>query len=269
MEICLRLWRGVGLAGRRHLLRRSSKYRLESGGAIIAIAGGDGAGKSTVVEGLSAWLSRDFATTSVHLGKPAWSWTTVTVRAILKVGQLLGLYPTESTFRATLEQRSLVSTGYPWLLREFCRARDRYASYVEARRYAAAGGLLISDRFPLPQVRLMDGPLAQRFLDQRSDRPRDEAFLSPQPGHWLARALVRLEASYYQHIAPPEVLIVLRVDPEIAVRRRSDEDAIPVRERSTEIWQLDWQHTNAHVVDASKSKAEVLAEVKALVWAEL
>ncbi len=269
MDIGLRLWRGVALAGRRHLLRRSSKYRLESGGAIIAIAGGDGAGKSTVVDALGAWLSRDFVTASVHLGKPAWSWTTATLRAILKVGQLLGLYPPESTFRATLEQRSLVSTGYPWLLREFCRARDRYASYVGARRFAAAGGLLISDRFPLPQIRLMDGPLAQRFLDQRSGRPRDEAFLSPHPGHWLARALVRLEASYYQHIASPEVLIVLRVDPEIAVRRRSGEDAIPVRERSTEIWQLDWQHTHAHVVDASKSKPEVLAEVKALVWSEL
>lgn len=269
MEICLRLWRRAALAGRRHLLGHSSKYRLESGGAIIAIAGGDGAGKSTVVDALGAWLSRDFVTTSVHLGKPAWSWTTATVRTILKVGQLFGLYPPESTFRATLEQRSLVSTGYPWLLREFCRARDRYASYVGARRFAAAGGLLISDRFPLPQVRLMDGPLAQRFLDQRLDGPRDEAFLSPHPGQWLARALVKLEASYYQHIALPEVLIVLRVDPEIAVARRIGEDAVPVRERSTEIWQLDWQHTNAHVIDASKSKSQVLAEVKALVWSEL
>ncbi len=269
MEIWLRLWRRAASGCRRHIFRRSSKYRLESGGAIIAIAGGDGAGKSTVVDALYAWLSRDFATASVHLGKPSWSWTTATIRAILKLGQLLGLYPAESNFRATLEQESLVSAGYPWLLREFCRARDRYASYVGARRFAAAGGLLISDRFPLPQIQLMDGPLAQRFLDQRLDRPRDEAFLSPHPGHWLARALVRLEASYYQQIASPEVLIVLRVDPEIAVARRRGEDEIPVRERSTEIWQIDWQHTNAHIIDASKSKSEVLAEVKALVWSEL
>jgi thymidylate kinase len=269
VEIFLRLCRRGLSAGRRQVSGRASKFRLNNGGAMIAIVGGDGAGKSTVVDALSGWLSRDFVTASVHLGKPSWSWTTATVRGILKVGQLLGLYPPESTIRETLKQKSLMSTGYPWLLREVCRARDRHLRYVRARRLAADGGLVISDRFPLPQIRIMDGPQAQRFLGHAGEAPQKDSFLGPDPDDPLPRALVKLEESYYQRIAAPEVLIVLRVNPEIAVERRIGEDPTAVRERSTEIWNLDWRHTNAHVIDASKSKAEVLAAVKALVWSEL
>jgi len=239
------------------------------GGARIALLGGDGAGKSTAVNALYAWLSENFETTRVHMGKPAWSWTTVTIRGILRIGQLLGLYPVESSFRKTLNQKSLVSPGYPWLLREVCRARDRYWVYMKAQRFAANGGLVIFDRFPDPQIRLMDGPQAERFLSQLTDGPQAERFLSPHQGSRLARGLVKLEESYYRQIVLPELLIVLRVDPAIAVQRKTDEDPATVRERSTEIWELNWEHTDAHVIDASKGKAEVVTELKALIWPEL
>jgi thymidylate kinase len=266
-DLCLRLGRGASSRLRRHVLRCSEKRQLAGGGGIIAIVGGDGAGKSTVVEGLSAWLSRDLETSSVHMGKPRWSWLTTTIRAIVKIGQLMGLYPPESSFRETLEQRSFATTG-PWLLREICRARDRYAKYVAARRSAGAGALVISDRFPLPQIRLMDGPLAQRLLDAL-DAAGEVGRLSLRRGSAVARAVVKMEESYYRRYTAPEVLIVLRVDPEIAAERRAGEDVVAVRERSTEIWHVDWQHTRAHVIDAGRPKAEVLALAKAVVWSEL
>jgi thymidylate kinase len=266
LDRLLRCWRRLSLAGRQ--LREPQRNRLRSGGAIIAVVGGDGSGKSTVVDGLCSWLSSDFDTRNVHLGKPAWSWATAAVRGVLKLGQLAGLYPPEATFRQTLGRKSLVSIGYPWLLREVCRARDRYGLYVGARRFAARGGLVVTDRFPLPEIRVMDGPQARRFLAQPFDGP-ERALLSPHPEDRLPSTLARLEESYYQRIAPPEVLVVLRVDPEIAVQRRTGEDVVPVRERSLEIWGIDWRHTNAHIVDGGKPKAEVLAEVKSIVWSEL
>lgn len=265
----LKLWRRAALAIRRRIFKTSSKYHLESGGAMIAILGGDGAGKSTVVDALYTWLSKNFETTRVHMGKPAWSWTTRIVRGILKIGQLLGLYPVESTFRETLNQKSLVSPGYPWLLREACRARDRYLTYVKARRFAANGGLVILDRFPIPQIRLMDGPLADRFVSQLMDGPHADRFMSPHRASRLVKVLVNLEESYYHQFVSPELLIVLRVNPEIAVQRKTGEDATSVRERSTEIWKLSWEHTGAHIIDGSKSKTDVLTEVKALMWSEL
>jgi thymidylate kinase len=265
----LKLWRRVALAIRRRIFKSSFKYRLESGGAMIAVVGGDGAGKSTAVDALYDWLSKSFETTRVHMGKPAWSWTTITIRGILKIGNLLRLYPVESTFRETLNEKSLVSPGYPWLLREVCRARDRYRTYIKARRFAANGGLVICDRFSLPQIRLMDGPLAARFISELMAGPQAGQFMGPQQDSRPARILVKMDERYYQQTVLPELLFVLRVDPEIAVQRRSDEDASAVRERSTEIWELNWEHTDAHIIDAGKSKTDVLSELKALLWPEL
>jgi len=99
--------------------------------------------------------------------------------------------------------------------------------------------------------------------------PQAERFISPHQASRFARALVKLEESYYDQISAPEFLIVLRVDPEIAVQRRADEDETFVRERSTEIWELNWQNTDAHVIDGGKSKTEVLTDLKTLIWSEL
>ncbi len=268
-DFFLKLWRRLKIAFRRRVSKSVPKYRLERGGAMIAIVGGDGAGKSTAVEAIGGWLSEHFDTSTVHFGKPAWSLTTTLLRGILKIGNFLGLYPEESSFRETLTQETLVSQGYPWLLREICRARDRFWTYIRARRKALHGELVICDRYTVPQIRLMDGPLAASFLPQLRDGPQGKRFLTPQPESWFAGALVSLEESYYRHTVQPEVLAVLRVSPEIAVQRKTDEDAAAVRERSTEIWEIDWSQTNAHVIDASQSRSGVLTELKALIWSHL
>lgn len=269
VAIFLRVWRRVKLAIRRRVVRSATKYRLASGGGMIAIVGGDGAGKSTAIDALYAWLSKNFATTRVHLGRPAWSWTTVAIRAILKIGNILGLYPVDASFRETLKQRSPVSPGYPWLLREVCRARDRYRTYVKARRFAANGGLTILDRFPVPRITLMDGPRTARFLSQLAGGSLADQFLAPRPSSRFARGLVKREEEYYRQTVLPEVLVVLRLDPEIAVQRKPDEDPAFVRERNAEIWELAWEDTDALVIDASESKAAVSAKIKALIWSKL
>lgn len=269
LDAFLKLWRRPAWAIRRRIFRTSSKYRLTSGGGIIAIIGGDGAGKSTAVDALYEWLSKDFDIIKIHLGKPAWSVVTIVVRGILRIGQLLGLYPPESSFQETVKQRSFVSPGYPFLLREVCRARDRYRIFLKARRFANNGGVVIFDRFPLPNIQRMDGPLAEQFIKQLADGPCLNQFLSPCPGSRLINAIVALEKSYYQKIISPEILVVLRVEPKIAVQRKSDENAISVQERAQEIWDLNWDHTVAHIVDGSKSKTDVLSELKALIWAHL
>jgi thymidylate kinase len=78
-----------------------------------------------------------------------------------------------------------------------------------------------------------------------------------------------MEKRYYRQISAPDFLIVLRLPPDIAVQRKVEEDAESVRKRSQEIWELDWQQTNAHVVDASRSQAKVLSELKSLIWSKL
>ena len=61
----------------------------------------------------------------------------------------------------------------------------------------------------------------------------------------------------------------MRVDPEIAVQRRVDEDSEWVRARNQEIWAQDWSQTSAHVIDAGQPQEEVVREIKSLIWSQI
>ena len=254
-DTLLKIGRRAAIVIRRRIFKSKSKYRLAGGGAMIAILGGDGSGKSTAVKGLRDWLSKDFDTAKGHMGKPPWSLTTYLIRGILKVGSLSGLTPPTLAFGEMQKRKTPIPPEYPWLLREICTARDRYRAYRKAWAFSNDGGIVFLDRFPHPQTQRMDGPRGRLLLSQQSGP--------------LIRRLIWLEERYYRPIVPPELVIVLRVDPEIAVQRKADENPAFVRERAMEIWQVNWENTGVHVIDAGKSKAEVLAELKALVWAHL
>ena len=116
------------------------------------------------------------------------------------------------------EIRPVAFPGYLQLLRWVCAARDRYHLYAKARRFATNGGLVLCDRYPIPQIKLMDGPNIYRFLDGA-------------PKNRLVQFLLRAETRYYQQIMAPDLLLVLRLDPEIAVRRKVTESATHVRTR--------------------------------------
>jgi thymidylate kinase len=253
----LKLWRRVIVVIRQRVFRRSSRKRMAQGGAMIAVVGGDGAGKSTAIDGLYSWLSKNFDTLKVHMGKPPQSWGTLAVRGASLASRWLGaLLNRDWSVQPGTIARSSVFLKYLWLLRRVCIAHDRYRAYVKARRFATNGGFVICDRYPLAQVKSMDGPLACQISNV-------------EQANGLIEFLVRAESRYYQQIMPPELLIVLRVDPEVAVERRTDQEAAMVRERSQEICAVDWQQTRAHVIDACRSKADVLAELKPLIWSGL
>jgi thymidylate kinase len=230
--------------------------RFATGGAIIAIAGGDGAGKSTCVEKVRSWLAEDFDTMQVHLGKPPRSLTTMIVGAPRKIARCVRGLLNRDTLPDLPDRCPVGLLGYLDLLREVCTARDRYRLYVKARRFAMGGGLVICDRYPLSQLKTMDGLLVAQLVP---------AEVGNRVLAWLRRA----ETWYYRHILPPDLLIVLRVHPEIAARRKTNEEADYVRWRSREIWELDWRASNAQVVDASPSVAEVCSCLQSLIWAKL
>lgn len=239
------------------ILKRGFKYapknRFANGGLFIAIVGGDGAGKTTVIDELYKWLSRKFEVEKLHMGKPAWSWTTAAVRGFLKIGTLLRLYP----FEGDIYEESLQPHGVPWFIRAVCTARDRTLTYIQARRLSSNGNLVLCDRYSFPGFMKMDGPQC------------DDALTASKKTNWFLKFLNKQEKSYYQQIRLPDLLIVLKVDPEVAVQRKMDETETSVRARSSEVWGLDWGKLSAFEVDANRSKEEALSQVKTIVWEHL
>lgn len=257
-DLFVKLWHRISLLFCWYVLKKRPRLRFANGGAVVAIIGGDGAGKTTAIDELHAWLSRHFDSRKAHMGKPTWSKTTIAVRGLLKIGNLLGFYPFE---RVPVEfgedENPYEFPGFPWLIRRVCTARDRFLIYMWERRFATNGGIVICDRYHIQGIRLMENSSASMRM---TNRVRD---------HWLVKFLTGIEAKYYQHIVLPELLIVLRLDPDIAVQRKQEEHETSVRARSKEIWEFNWKETPARVVDASQPKEVVLSEIKQLIWSEL
>ena len=249
LKFSRRVWRPI--------LKRGFKYapknRFANGGLFIAIVGGDGAGKTTLVDALYGWLSGKYEVKKLHMGKPAWSWTTTIIRGILKIGTLLRLYP----FEGDIYEESFQPHGYPWFIRTLCTARDRYLTYLKARRFSSNGGLVFCDRYPFPGFMKMDGPQCE------------DAITASKKKNWFLKYLSDKEKFYFQQIKLPDLLIVLKVDPEVAVQRKVEETATSVRARSSEVWELDWEGKSGFVIDANLQREEVISRASALVWAHL
>lgn len=232
--------------------RRSPQGKqLARGGTTIALLGADGSGKSTCTAELYRWLSPYVDTMTAHLGRPPRSVLTFAVGALLKLRN--AFWSRGSAASRDPDGDPTVFPGYLALLRHVCTARDRYLLYLKVRRFATAGGVALAERYPVVQNPELAGPCVRRV-----------SALASHPS--LARLLRRAEEWYYRQILPPDHLIVLRVDPEVAVRRKTTEPSDYVRRRARIVWSADWSDTSARIVDAGRPLADVVAELKTVVW---
>jgi hypothetical protein len=221
------------------------QMHLAAGGAVIALLGGDGSGKTTCARELARWLAPVFLTMRAHLGNPPRSLLTLLIGGLLKLQHGL----------ERLLKHTAGEAGYLELLRYVCMARDRFRLYRRIHRFAARGGVAICERYPVEQNRFLVGPCIPGLLRGKPDR--------------LQAWLQLKEASYYHRMLGPDALCVLRLHPDLAVTRKPEEPEDYVRARGRVIWETDWTGTGAHLVDASQPLAEVVLRLKSILWSTL
>lgn len=206
--------RASGFLLRRLAPRRRPRLRLDSGGALIAIVGGDDLDRSTTVAALHAWLARDFESVRIRLATAP--------RAVPAKSAMGTSRPAEAGVRSFLD-----------LVRQVFSARSRHRESLRARRLASQGALVICDGFPLPRP-CSGGEIAPvRPLEER--------------GGTALSALARLETYYRDQIPYPDLLLVLGPQNSDAVEEKEDTDW-----RNTPVCVLDADAAQADVLADAK-----------------
>jgi thymidylate kinase len=255
-DTAVRCVRRVRWGVRHYVLGGRNTKRLTAGGRVVAVVGGDGAGKSTLVTGLADWLNGPLDTRVLHLGKPPRSAATLAVKGAVTVGRRLGVLGAGLPNYPTPEEHGGRAPDTSWLAWQYVTAADRRRHHRRARSLAARGYVVVCDRFPLARITQMDGSRTRWVPRAQLSR--------------LGRYLVDAEQACYAAITDPDLLLVLRVDPDTAVVRKEGVDPAPfVRLRSAEVFALDWRGSRAVPLDAARPADAVLADARAAVWAAL
>jgi thymidylate kinase len=257
--------RGAWLRGRR-LRTKPADLRMMpvAGGGAVAFVGPDGSGKSTLTGAVDGWLGWKLQTRVYYLGSKAPS---VRSRALYIVFR--ALRRTHRASSARFEHGAELSAPIAGV-RDTVRAlhclsigRDRSRRYRRALREARTGRVVIFDRFPLESLsrredhRLFDGPQIPSVL--------------PASRHPIARWLAAAEARLYRQFRLPEHVVMLEVEPDVAIARKPDHDEQVVTtkcEALGELVHLAEAEEGVHVarVDANQPADVVLREVKDVVW---
>ena len=226
---------------------RGGKH-LATGGAVIALVGPDGSGKSTCARALESWLTPELDVEHAHMGRPPRTAVTLAIGAAVKLARRLA---------AVLPHRGRrVRDGHLTLLRCVCTARDRFLLHRRLRRRAAAGAIVICERYPIPENRALVGPSYAQGVATDASGP-------------LATLLRRLESRYYARLSPPDLVLALRVDPETAVLRKPGEPEPYVRARARILWNTEWSSDHVELVDAGEPLPAVVATLRARIWEAL
>ncbi len=137
-------------------VRKRRDLSLQTGGAIIALVGPKATGKSTLGRALTTRLGRHLAIRQIHSGKPPPTWLSAGPRLLTPI--LRALVPAERPGEYEKpERRGERSYSMLYVLRMALLAYDRKRLLLSAFRSAAAGTIVLSDRYPSSAEMTMDG----------------------------------------------------------------------------------------------------------------
>jgi thymidylate kinase len=222
---------------------------LPHGGALIAVIGADGSGKSTLSRDLTRWLRFKLDAHLLYMGSGdgAGGWVHKLRRgakaAVTSTKKKIVLPTLVSKVRAP----SMWEKLYRLLDVHLMRRKVRMLRL--GRKLARDGSVIVLDRYPQNQVPgISDGPRLQN----------GSGFF------WAAAAEKRL----YHEAAGlgPDMVIKLRVDAQTALARKPDHGLEAIARKCRIVDDLDFPRSEVVNVDANQPYAHVLVDAKRAVW---
>lgn len=214
---------------------RTRPIRTLERGAVIAVVGADGAGKSTVTTALVEILGSKLTVRRRYLGLPR------DARALARAGLLVA-----ATRRFRLRRSAVAFDA----LRTILAGRHRSRAVARSRRDAHQGVITVTDRYPLKEFQAMEPPM---------DGPRlnGDGFLG------------RVERCVYARIPQDvDVLIALVADGALLLARKPEDEEDPdvVHRKAAAVRDLGIARDDAIMIDALLPLETVVTQVTSAVW---
>lgn len=243
----LELWRQRKTASKR-------KMTLCDGGRTLALIGADGAGKSTMCQLLTEWLSWKMDVRLYYLGSKQPSRRSRLLYILFRMARRSQRTVSGWIGQTSLPARWLAQVRQILLYSHYLSlGRDRLGRYRESQDKGAAA-IVIYDRYPLAAP--LDGP--KIYLNGNATR--------------VGRAFAAAEQEIYRRIEPPEQYVLLNVSPGVSLQRKPDHDPTAVTAKARFLHQFaarmetESGPVNLLSINADRPFEEVLRELKTAVW---
>jgi thymidylate kinase len=236
-----------------------------AGGTAVALVGTDGAGKSTLVRALDDWLGWKLQTRAYYLGSKEPSRRSRALYLLFRALRRTHRSRSEGSARSDRPDLAVLATARDTVLACHCLSigRDRMRRYRHAQRDVGVGRIVIFDRFPLERL---SAGAAHRLFDGSHIRIVLAAPLGRVP-----EMLASIEARLYRGFRLPDHLVMLQVDPEVAIDRKPDHLPEVLHAKCAAFAELaDIARSDADAdvlpIDANQAAGVVLGDVKRAVW---
>jgi len=213
---------------------------LAGNGALVAVVGADGSGKSRLTRDLESWLAAKVVVRHIYFGQPKSGFL---FKLLNKPGSLARARQTRS---GPLGFVSKYTDPLKWMM----LSRRRRQMMSAARRATAKGLVVIAERLPLAEFETMAVPMDGPRLQHDTDCPESWA---------------RYEQRQYDAIGLPDLLIVLDADLEELRARKLDLGIEEHRAKVAAVSILE-PGPGRVIIDATNPYDDVLAESKRAVW---
>lgn len=253
-------WLRIGINRKLGLNQASTSRRVSpAGGAVVALLGCDGAGKSTTLDYLMREFSKKIDVINVYMGSGDGSSSILRypLRLVAKKvrGKGLGRSIKQETYESIEVRQQFKAQAYGWarIIWAVVLALEKKNKLKTITKARNNGILVLVDRYP--QVEIMDyndGPLLTQYTESRSPKLRS-----------IANWEIAIYRSAYRN--PPDLVVKLMVPPEVAIERKPEMTITQIERKTAAIKKIDLS-PNSVEIDTTQDRILSFGQVMEQIW---